>query len=317
MATGADIPPELFKRILRDVCEDAERLLDLDKPVPSRKEAIKNVTACSLTCVYWAHICRRALFWAVWIKNYEDMCAFAVLVANTPAKFTPISKHVGYATIVQRVEDRPWLHLVRMQPSLFRFLRFNIIFHIEDAPKDTSTSSQRSMSRRLFACLSRTPPSSCLQCTTLTIDKPHFVTPHDLTAFLQNFNQPSSLVLTNVTWDAQIHLESHLLTGGPLDIFAPGYNVSVLAHSSEHILETAWLAFATTLHGHSTGQGSPTSGNNGNKHQLTLQVLPSAQRPILEICNSLCEGHKAPRLEFYHYTGATSFISLKSSLSCE
>ncbi|KAI0791548.1 hypothetical protein BC629DRAFT_369065 [Irpex lacteus] len=113
MATGADIPPELIQRILFDVCEDADKLLDLGTTVPNRKEAIKNITACSLTCVYWAHICRWQLFCIVCIKSYEDMRAFLALVVNTPTKFLPISQHMSSATLVQRVGDRPWLHLKR------------------------------------------------------------------------------------------------------------------------------------------------------------------------------------------------------------
>ncbi len=52
MATGASIPHELFKHILEDVCEGALGLLDLEVDVPVPKEATKNVTTCSETCVY-------------------------------------------------------------------------------------------------------------------------------------------------------------------------------------------------------------------------------------------------------------------------
>lgn len=202
MATGADIPPELVEQILRDVCENAEGLLDpsLRKAVPNQKEAIKSVTACSLTCVYWARICRQKLFRSVSFKNYKDMCAFQSLVINTPTRFTPISEYVLYAVLVQRVGDRPWLHLLLMQPSSFqlwgRRSRY-LHFCIEDSP-NYGTGPQRSISQRLFASLPKTPPSSCLQCDGLTIDKPHFVTPHGLTSLVQKFSGYVTLFLTNV-----------------------------------------------------------------------------------------------------------------------
>ncbi len=307
MATGADIPPELFRHILLDVCENAIVLLGLSREVPNRKEAIKNVTACSLTCVYWARICREELFWSVWIKNYEDMRAFLALVVDTPARFMPISEYVWSTTLVQRVGDRPWLHLIRMQPSSFQFWpwqhQISIGFRIENPPNN-ATSLQSSTSQRFFASLPRTPPSSCLQCDDLIIDKPHFVTPHDLASFLRKFSQFDSLRLTNVTWSAQVDFASDLLVRNPLNV-SRWFDVSV--YSSKYTLETTWLALVTV------------PWYSLDEREVQLQVLPSAQQVILDISGCLCQGHEAPFLRFYHRDSESGLygISVRDTEVCE
>ncbi|KAI0798623.1 hypothetical protein BC629DRAFT_236032 [Irpex lacteus] len=306
MATAADIPPELFRRILLDVCEDADRLLYLSRDVPDRKERIKNIAACSLTCAYWAHICRWELFHTVWIKNYQDMHVFSSLVANTPKRFTPISKCVGNAILVQRAEDRPWIHLLRLQPSLFRCrdsARIRVHLHIEDGPND-AVSSRQSTGRRLFASLPRIPPSSCFLCDYLLIDMAHFVTPRDLTSLVAKFIPTAALMLTNVTWDARFKTGlTDLLTRDPIRISFTGS--FALVNSSLYTVEAAWLAFVTSQRC-LVRQASTVSLNplapwfDGSLTIPVLHVLPSAQRVILDICKPFAktQDHRVPLVAF-------------------
>lgn len=233
------------------------------------------------------------------------MCAFRSLVVNTPTRFAPISEYVSWATLMQRVGERPLLHLSGMQPSLFHSqCRFH--FPVEDSPND-ATSSQRSISQRLFASLPKTPPLSCLQCYGLTIDKPHFVTPHDLTSLLQKFSGYYHLCLTNVAWSAQVDLASDVLARHSLNMSSREFSVRV--HSSNYTAETTWLALTTMLR-------YPSDDRTVN-----LQVLPSAQRVILDISRCLCQGHEAPSLtdltfECYHGKGLNG-ISVRDTRVCE
>ncbi|KAI0798655.1 hypothetical protein BC629DRAFT_1501578, partial [Irpex lacteus] len=181
-----------------------------------------------------------------------------------------------------------------MQPSLFRIwhlrqLDFGIYFRIEDSPNN-ATSLRSSTSRRLFASLPRTPPSSCLQCAELTFDNPHFVTPHDLVSFLQKFSRCCYLRLTNVAWSAQADFASDLLVARDLLLIPPFSNIDVEVHCSAYAAETAWLAFSTILRGRSTQALTATSaseydGYDEEEHRPTLEVLSSAQRAIFDICN--------------------------------
>lgn len=318
MATGADIPPELFKRILYDVCEGAVGLLNLEVDMSNRKEAIKNVTACSLTCVYWAQICRPALFHSVCIKNYEDMRAFSSLVSSTPQRFHPISKYIQYAALDQRVGDRPWIHLLQMQPSLSLFrsdVLLNIKINIKDSdPIDEDAAVQRQWptSRRLFVGLPRTLPAWFFQGGVLNIDNARFVTPPDLTSLLRRLIHPStnsprdlSVVLRNITWHAQTRFESNLLTSHPLEL--PGNSeFDVTVQSSQYIAEMAWLAFVTRFRPilHLTQAISPPLHHGSEKKKIpevmVLRILPSVQQVFLGICTLLLRVPKVPELHLTH-----------------
>ncbi|KAI0798648.1 hypothetical protein BC629DRAFT_1501535 [Irpex lacteus] len=193
-----------------------------------------------------------------------------------------------------------------MQPSLSQFwpsLHSNvrIYLHIENSPND-ATSLQSSTSQRLFASLPRTPPSSCLQCAELTIDNSYFMTPHDLVSFLQKFSPCDSLRLTNVAWSAQADFASDLFARDLL-LISPFSHLNVEVHRSAYTAETAWLAFSTTLRGLSTQGSTVTSasaydGHDEDEHGPALQVLPSAQRAIFDICKSVC---KVPSLNYVRF----------------
>lgn len=259
------------------------------------------------------------------IKNYEDMRAFRSLVVNTPTRFAPISEYVFYATLVQRVGDRPWLHLLLMQASLFQLWQLRqpdvrIYFRIEESLND-ATSLRSSTSQRLFASLPRTPPSSCLQCTKLTIDKPHFMTPHDLTTLLQKFSGYGNLRLRNVTWSAQADFASDLLARDLL-LISLFSKLDVEVYHSAYTVETAWLAFSTILRGLSTQASTVTSASeyDENKPGTTLQVLWSAQRAILDICKSVCKVTSLDHASFFTIgviAAGNTVTLLKDPRACE
>ncbi|KAI0797290.1 hypothetical protein BC629DRAFT_1592334 [Irpex lacteus] len=305
MATGADIPPELFKRILEDVCEDASDLLNLNTDVPNRKKAVKNVTACSLTCVYWAQICRQKLFGTVWIKSYEDMRAFSSLVANTPKRFQPISNYVGSAYLEQRVGDRPWIHLLRMQPSLFpcKYLQLVLIIFKGSGSTNVAVASHYLTYRRLFTGLPRTPPPFCLQCDRLSIENARFVAPYHLTSLLGILSTTTGeLRLHNVIWDAQARFASNLLTSEPLQI-PEDIDFSVTVRDSQYLAEAAWIAFATRFRRISQSTILPPLHRNPERSisaVKVLRILSPAQQAILGICTLLSQISKVPRLHLNH-----------------
>ncbi len=210
------------------------------------------------------------------------MHVFSVLVSNTPKRFTPISEYVYGVTLIQHVGRRPWIHLFQLQPSLFPFRsNLDIYIRIEDSPNNAATP-RRSTCRRIFLGLPRTPPSSSFRCLTLTILKPHFATSQDFALLLDAFSPLQSIRLSDVTWDAQVHFESGLLTMDLLSISSSSSFTSATVHSACHTAEATWLAFVYLQRRHfSTSRNRDRIGG--------LQVLPSAQRAILEICKSLCQ----------------------------
>ncbi len=290
--TAADIPPELFDDILFYVCEHAWSLLDLSLEIQDRKEAVKDVAACSLTCVYWARFCRQWMFRNISVRNYDDMCAFSSLVVNTPKTLQPICEYVDVATLVQHVGDRPWLHLLLLHRPLFPFRpHTGIYFRILESPSGIS-ALQRPTSRGLFAGLPRTLPSSCHQCHSLIIDNPHLHSLHDLASLIGRFApipiEPDRwhVTLNNAAWLAQACFNSDLLTTPSLDILPYDAAVEVQGSAQYHF-ETAWVAYSAVMHSKRSSLTS-MSLRDGDR---VLRLLPFAQRFIVDIGKFLCQSH--------------------------
>lgn len=134
----------------------------------------------------------------------------------------------------------------------------------------------------------------------LVIANSRFVAPQDLSTFLQKC-QYGTLSLTDVTWHAQTCLESDSLTTDPLNIPSTGCRWGVQAQCLKYSAETAWLAFTTTLRYLPKQVSTVPSLARYGESKPALQVLPSAQRTILDICKSLCQGRKLPFVFFVRY----------------
>ncbi|KAI0798703.1 hypothetical protein BC629DRAFT_243213 [Irpex lacteus] len=250
VAAAATLPPELFDSILFYVCEFAVDLLDPEAMTPSRKQTIKDITACSLTCVYWARICRERIFKKIWIKNYEDLCAFSSLASSTPKGFKPISALAERATLVLHIADRPWLHLLRLQPSLIPEMPLvrnyaSIHFRIIDSSSADSDTPRRPTYRCVFSGLPRALPASCHQCDDLTIRNPYFQTERDVKSLLAKFGRRPyprkhivawNITLLDVTWDvvksASTPLHDLLIKGDNLELKFAGISASVTVEAA-------------------------------------------------------------------------------------
>lgn len=296
MASAADIPAELFEDILFYVCGGSSAFWDLSPGLPVWKEAIKTLTACSLTCVYWARICRRTIFSRLRFHNYKDICAFLSLVENTPETFTPASEYVWLAVMVQRVEDRPWLHLLQLRPSLVQNMlhAFVDFTFIDSATPNEDNQARRPVHLRLFSGLPRSLPSSCHRCDSFTVCNPRFRDASDLISLLNKFSarRPRSyglqLTLDKVSWDdtTLLGFQNGLTISEPLA--TPFRYAHVVVTNSTNSAETAWLAYssqATLPHQVPFGTSTTSMGND----VLPLQLQPTAQRVALEIGKIVCQ----------------------------
>lgn len=297
MALAAEIPPELFERILFYICRYAYGLLDLGYEVPNRKEAIKEIGACSRTCVYWARACRARIFEIIWLKNYEDMCSFSLLVSKTPRTFTPVSAYVQKVTLLHRIGDRPWLHLCWLQSSRLSLTPgISISYHIVDSRGDTQTP--RSIHLRISSGLPRALPSPFHQCDNLRIENPHFRGLNDLNSLMNKFSYrpgPDNSVLlslSNISWEVDPHFQNDALTETTLAISSLCC-VEITIQPSLYGAEIAWLAYVAVLR---CIQHRPpsTTLREGTK----LQLLPSVQRTIHDIGKALCQNDNVDKFVF-------------------
>ena len=70
----------------------------------------KELSACSLTCKYWAKHLRRYIFRAITVRSREDWSTFVEFATSNIVK-PNIGKFVEYFTLHQTVPSRPWVHL--------------------------------------------------------------------------------------------------------------------------------------------------------------------------------------------------------------
>lgn len=108
-ASAAHLPPELFSVILGYVGDDC-----LMGSSSMKKAAKKRVSACSLTCLYWAQLCRPHIFSTITLcslQDIRDIQAFATSSCHFP-RLTPMTMYIGRFVVEHRLGSRPWIHNV-------------------------------------------------------------------------------------------------------------------------------------------------------------------------------------------------------------
>lgn len=127
-ATAADLPPELFPRILFFVSFETDEeqryryehqryedgLLDVWLGAP-----VVVLGNCSLVCLYWANICRRYLFHgrSMRIRTREDAEKFRKYATRGSVRLVPLFKLIKRLSATQHYDSSSFLHLLLL-PSL-------------------------------------------------------------------------------------------------------------------------------------------------------------------------------------------------------
>lgn len=252
MAAAANIPPELFDNILSHIGAD---LIVHGGELSFWRTAIRHLTTCSLVCVYWSNICRPRIFERVWIKNLDSFRSFLQLVLRTPSGFTPISHYLRNANLIQHVEDKPWIHLLQMQPSFLQILQpATIRFTLDGFSRRPINNFQLQNNARVtpshfFAGIPRSLLPSCYRCHTLTIKDLHFDSVRSFKQLLRRFTFRTlhglvwpSLDLINVSWGGQFVAPDARHINSLLDITIHPVTISTFGTSNN--AETAWLAYS-------------------------------------------------------------------------
>ena len=109
-SVAAQIPPELYTNILSFV--GPYDVLSIPGPSNEKKEAKRHLSACSLTCFYWATQCRERLFRFITLKSGEDIHAFRSFTRRPPPRLPPILAQTRFLTAEWdlRTQKRPWVH---------------------------------------------------------------------------------------------------------------------------------------------------------------------------------------------------------------
>ncbi|KAI0697572.1 hypothetical protein BC835DRAFT_1413609 [Cytidiella melzeri] len=288
MSIAVDIPQELFQDVLDHVGADDDTLFLLGSQ--ERRDMIRHLTSCSLTCVYWAQACRPRIFRYIRLQSLADLRGLSSLVLSTPQRFTPVSEHIQYVQLVQRLDEKFWLHTLPLQPSYGLGVLFSRLIKTDSGisivgPPLVEHQLEPLATPRLFAGLPRSLPPHILPCQTLLLENCHFLSLNYLRRSLHPFKLAAKtrlsfleIHLVNSTWNSRMRLMDALFTGRLLEL--PSSQVHIRAWDCSNDVDSAWAAFACARQTcrHPTPHNSP----------LSLHSLD--QRIIYEISNTMHQG---------------------------
>ena len=211
---AASIPPELFKNILAYVgsagrpgyvSDGVRTYFDVDV----RREEMKQLSACALTCVYWAQSTRERMFQFLILRSSKDMSGYlSLLRAAQSPRIPPICDILQYLAVYYTLGDHPWFHNLTGLWARYRVSHLDQIeLHITGParPAFVTASSRGSMLHPLFFAAPRTLPvvwpKSCN--FSLHIENIHLPNPTVLSNLLQDCLslRLDHVKCTNLTWD--------------------------------------------------------------------------------------------------------------------
>ncbi|KAI0084333.1 hypothetical protein BDY19DRAFT_997816 [Irpex rosettiformis] len=203
---GASIPPELFEHILFYV-GDEDRLGPCEDPT-ARREEMKHLSACALTCVYWAQLTRGRMFRRLVLRSTKDINGLrSLLRASSSDRLNPIGRLLSELVICYKLGDLLWFYnvpgLVASGANRLRWVNFHILGPV--SPAFTANNTRRSVLHPLFFAVPRVMPMTSFHAFTVfvCIENIHFTHPTMLYNLLQDCKllHPLDLTCRNLTWD--------------------------------------------------------------------------------------------------------------------
>ena len=215
---AASIPPELFKNVLAYVGDEyllANRdIWDTTSPnhvsaVAARRDEMRHLSACALTCVYWAQLTRARMFRQLILRSSKDMSGLlSLLRAPQSPRIPPICDILRYLPVFYTLGDLLWFHNIaglrsRFQISHLRWLKLYITGPA--TPAFVAASTRGSMLHPLFFATPRVLPVTLSEgCKFMFhIQNIHLPNPTMLSNLVQDCLSllPRSVDCTNLTWD--------------------------------------------------------------------------------------------------------------------
>jgi hypothetical protein len=241
------MPRELLGEIVNHVGDEAV-LEDMESK--DRKDVLRHLGACALTCSYWAKTCRPKIFRRVRLRSIEDVRRLSSLVLHTPQSFPPAVLLIKCLLVVQSLDDQPWLHTLRLQPSLGLIIpdahvEFNIV-----GPNDGNGYAGPATFSHLATGLPRSLPPVCYLCDSLMLENLSLQPIHELRRLLRSLcfrpvNRPSSsprrIGLVNIMWDSRTSISDVLLGDRPFAL--PPFPIAIMAFECTDNIDAAWSAF--------------------------------------------------------------------------
>lgn len=198
-ASAANIPPELFERILFFFT-----FRDRD-PVKIRHP--KELTPCALTCKYWARECRKKIFEFITLRSREDVETLFRFAQEGGDSSLSIARCLQRLKLEYTFPGQPWIHLIflRDKTVLPYTSVSDLLIHSadSDAAKETSQRVLRGVTlRSVHQLLPRTLPVVLSQTQSFDVKGIHLQRFEDLIAATHTIVcRTNSIGCENTTWD--------------------------------------------------------------------------------------------------------------------
>ncbi|KAI0092212.1 hypothetical protein BDY19DRAFT_903925 [Irpex rosettiformis] len=174
----------------------------------ARREEMKHLSACALTCVYWAQLTRQRMFERLVLWSPKDLCGLRPLLrASKNGRLDPIGHFIRVLVVYYKLGDHPWFHSVGgLEASGADELR-HVYLHILGPvpPAFTVGDTRRSVSHPLFYAVLRVLPMTSFYKLEVhvSIENIHFTHPAMLFNLLQDCKllRPWWIFCINLTWD--------------------------------------------------------------------------------------------------------------------
>lgn len=266
-ATGADIPPELFTRILAYVGTDEK-----GKGQPwdrAKGDGLQDLKSCSLVCVYWATQCRYILlFWrCIYVHSLEEMKSLDLSAKHGSKRFAMLGELIYGWRLEQTWTSQSWCHT--RYNSSFR-LKKHDVYHSRDGrhltlqgpvPPSLPVSALHSP----YWSLPRSMPACSAVFDSLELKDIHFPSLFSLSKLLRQFKFLRWLSLEKITWDHDWLLAP---------VLRPGSNsLTVSARACTDNVHGSRVAYDTLC------SGSPFRRLHSQEQDACLELIRTVLRP--------------------------------------
>lgn len=185
----ANIPPELFQRIIENLCS-----------APELKK--HDLGLCSLTCRYWAATIRPDIFRELTLRSRDDAIAFLQFIrpesTTTVASFGAYVQKLSLEQLI-RPHGVPWMHLVALAsgggpPLLPKLSKVVVMLMGGDRTQSAFPTS-------IYADIPRSIPPSAIHPSELLLITGRFRRFEDILALSRSAPSSASMDFQSLSWD--------------------------------------------------------------------------------------------------------------------
>lgn len=194
--TGADIPPELFERILDMLRAPVNITETTTDYVRTEKRELGN---CAAVCKYWARTCQPKIWISITLRSADDAYQLLAFLKSPKSRVATYIREL--AIPVQKNPSAPWLHLLPLiYPNLQRVTAMSVQF---EGPIQSDASV-----RSIHWLLPRAPPAFSANLKTILLHDTHLRCFTHLVHLISELQDVHFLSCKGVTWSGGTPLES-------------------------------------------------------------------------------------------------------------